>query len=155
MQRSHRALPGSSHSRFASAKSIRYLTAAHASAISRGRCPQTTRCRSCSAQKENTVRNKRQRGDCSEVKSLAQQTANAVETQSLDQRPQPSELPHQGTPEFDLRCQQAMEKVCEKYAWTAQHGGIILRRNPLKLAPLQDYIFTRCGYRRSRPCIPI
>lgn len=77
------------------------------------------------------------------MKSLAQQTANAVETQSLDQRPQPSELPHQGTPEFDLRCQQAMEKVCEKYAWTAQHGGIILRRNPLKLAPLQDYIFTR------------
>jgi hypothetical protein len=36
-----------------------------------------------------------------------------------------------------------MEKICVKYAWTAQHGGIVLRRNPLKLAPLQDYIFTR------------
>lgn len=52
-------------------------------------------------------------------------------------------LPAVGTPEFDERCQAAMKKVCEKYAWTAQHGGVVLRRNPLKLAPLQDYIFTR------------
>jgi hypothetical protein len=82
------------------------------------------------------------------VNSLAKKTATAaLETQSLDQHPhkapQQSELPHEGTPEFNTRCQQAMEKVCEKYAWTAQHGGIVLRRNPLKLAPLQDYIFTR------------
>jgi hypothetical protein len=36
-----------------------------------------------------------------------------------------------------------MKKVCEKYAWTAQHGGIVLRRNPLKMAPLQDYVWMR------------
>jgi hypothetical protein len=52
-------------------------------------------------------------------------------------------LPTVGTPEFDDRCAAAMKKVCEKYAWTAQHGGIVLRRNPLKLAPYQDYVFTR------------
>lgn len=78
------------------------------------------------------------------MKPLTQDAANrAAEPQSLDQRPQLSELPEQGSPEFEMRCQQAMERVCEKYAWTAQHGGIVLRRNPLKLAPLQDYIFTR------------
>jgi Family of unknown function (DUF5906) len=48
-----------------------------------------------------------------------------------------------GTPEFEERCEQAMRKVCEKYAWTAQHGGMVLRRNPLKMAPLQDYVFMR------------
>ena len=36
-----------------------------------------------------------------------------------------------------------MEAVCEKYAWTAQQSGIVLRRNPLKLPPLQDYVYTR------------
>jgi hypothetical protein len=36
-----------------------------------------------------------------------------------------------------------MDKVCQKYAWTAQQGGIVLRRNPLKLSPLQDYVYAR------------
>ena len=49
----------------------------------------------------------------------------------------------EGTPEFNARCRDAMDKVCQKYAWTAQQGGIILRRNPLKLSPLQDYVYTR------------
>jgi hypothetical protein len=52
-------------------------------------------------------------------------------------------LLRQGTPEFDARCQKAMEQVCQKYAWTAQQGGIVLRRNPLKLPPYQDYVFHR------------
>ncbi len=51
-------------------------------------------------------------------------------------------LPTVGTPEFDERCQRAMEAVCQKYAYTAQQGGIVLRRNPLKLAPLTDYVFS-------------
>ena len=36
-----------------------------------------------------------------------------------------------------------MEAVCQKYAYTAQQAGIVLRRNPLKLAPLTDYVFNR------------
>jgi len=49
----------------------------------------------------------------------------------------------QGTPEFDERCKRAMDAVCQKYAYTAQQAGIVLRRNPLKLAPLSDYVFNR------------
>jgi hypothetical protein len=52
-------------------------------------------------------------------------------------------LLQEGTPEFDARCRDAMDKVCQKYAWTAKQGGIILRSNPLKLPPLQDYVYTR------------
>src|SRR6266851_2044087 len=50
-------------------------------------------------------------------------------------------LPTEGTPEFHERCQRAMEAVCQKYAYTAQQAGIVLRRNPLKLAPLPDFVF--------------
>ncbi|UPK32221.1 DUF5906 domain-containing protein [Bradyrhizobium sp. 186] len=66
-----------------------------------------------------------------------QSTDQPTETQVQD------DLPRAGTPEFEERCEQAMKKVCEKYAWTAQHGGMVLRRNPLKMAPLQDYVFMR------------
>ena len=30
-----------------------------------------------------------------------------------------------------------------KYAWTAQHQGVVLRRNPLKQPPYRDYIYNR------------
>jgi hypothetical protein len=56
---------------------------------------------------------------------------------------QRSTLVSEGSPEFEARCREAMEKVCQKYAWTAQQQGIVLRNNPLKQAPLQDYIFGR------------
>jgi hypothetical protein len=36
-----------------------------------------------------------------------------------------------------------MEAVFQKYAYTAQQAGIVLRRNPLKLAPLTDHVFHR------------
>ena len=49
----------------------------------------------------------------------------------------------EGTPEFDAKCEEALRRVAEKYAWTAQQAGIVLRNNPLKLAPYQDYIFNR------------
>jgi hypothetical protein len=52
-------------------------------------------------------------------------------------------LVSEGTPEFDARRREAMERVCRKYAWTAQQQGFVLRNNPLKQAPLQDYVFLR------------
>jgi hypothetical protein len=54
-----------------------------------------------------------------------------------------STLVVEGTPEFDARCRAAMEKVCRKYAYTAQQEGIILRNNPLKQPPLRDYVYRR------------
>ncbi|MEY9881778.1 primase-helicase family protein [Bradyrhizobium sp. USDA 329] len=73
-------------------------------------------------------------------------THSSLKMQSTDQSPDTEvqdDLPRVGTPEFEERCEQAMKKVCDKYAWTAQHGGIVLRRNPLKMAPLQDYVWMR------------
>src|SRR5215213_6328380 len=52
-------------------------------------------------------------------------------------------LPRVGSAEFKRRCGEALRKVAEKYAWTAQQGGIVLRRNPLKLQPYQDYVYNR------------
>ena len=52
-------------------------------------------------------------------------------------------LPRLSQAEVDTRQQMAFRKVAEKYAWTAQHGGIVLRHNPLKLPPYQDYVFNR------------
>lgn len=52
-------------------------------------------------------------------------------------------IPTEGSPEFEERCERAMEAVCQKYAYTAQQAGIVLRRNPLKLAPLTDHVFHR------------
>lgn len=56
---------------------------------------------------------------------------------------QGDDLPHEGTQAFTERCQEAWRKVGQKYAWTAQQGGIVLRKNPLKLSPQQDYVFNR------------
>jgi hypothetical protein len=64
-------------------------------------------------------------------------TANTVQSSKGDT------LLREGTPEFDERCRKAMADISAKYAWTAQQGGIVLRRNPLKLPPLQDYVFNR------------
>jgi hypothetical protein len=56
---------------------------------------------------------------------------------------QPSDLPVQGSPEFKARCAKAWDQVIAKYAWTAQQGGVVLRKNPLKLPPYKDYVFNR------------
>jgi hypothetical protein len=55
----------------------------------------------------------------------------------------PDQLPKEGTREFSARCAEALRKVAQKYAWTAQQEGIVLRRNPLKLSPYRDYVFDR------------
>jgi Family of unknown function (DUF5906) len=66
------------------------------------------------------------------------------------------------TPEFEAACNERLRQVAEKYAWTAQQGGIILRRDPLKLQPYKDYVFDRIsrreyGFRfinkRGRTCV--
>ena len=53
-----------------------------------------------------------------------------------------STLVVEGTPKFDARRRESMEKVCQKYAWTAQQDGFVLRKNPLKQV-LRDHVFTR------------
>ena len=47
------------------------------------------------------------------------------------------------TDEFEEAIIRALKEVTQKYAWTAQQRGIVLRRNPLKLAPMDDYVFNR------------
>jgi uncharacterized protein DUF5906 len=54
-----------------------------------------------------------------------------------------STLVSEGSAEFSARRRNAMEKVCRKYAWTAQQQGFVLRNNPLKQAPLADHVFGR------------
>ena len=52
-------------------------------------------------------------------------------------------LLHEDTPEFEKRYLTKLEEIYAKYAWVAQQQGFVLRRNPLKQAPLKDYIFDR------------
>jgi hypothetical protein len=47
------------------------------------------------------------------------------------------------SPEFDAARREAIRRVVAKYAYTAQHEGIVLRNNPLKLAPYRDFVFNR------------
>jgi hypothetical protein len=57
--------------------------------------------------------------------------------------PSPERLPKEGSKEFEERCAKALQQVAQKYAWTAQQEGIVLRRNPLKQSPYRDYVFDR------------
>ena len=56
---------------------------------------------------------------------------------------QTPELVDEDTSDFERKMRSALAKVTQKYAWTAQQGGIVLRYNPLKLVPMQDYVFNR------------
>lgn len=55
----------------------------------------------------------------------------------------PQQLPNEGSEEFGRRCEEALRKVAAKYAWIAQQQGVVLRRNPLKIAPYRDYVYNR------------
>src|ERR1700694_3407736 len=81
----------------------------------------------------------------SERKQEEKNTARGPEASNGQRPPMNPRNPslQEGTPEFDARCQDAMEKVCQKYAYTAQQEGIVLRRNPLKQPPLKDYVYAR------------
>jgi hypothetical protein len=50
-----------------------------------------------------------------------------------------------GTAEFIIRREEALKRAFEKYAWVAQHEGLVLRKNPLKQAPLKDWVYKRIG----------
>jgi hypothetical protein len=52
-------------------------------------------------------------------------------------------LLREGSPEFNAARGAALKRVVAKYAYTAQHEGIVLRNNPLKLAPYRDFVFNR------------
>jgi Family of unknown function (DUF5906) len=45
--------------------------------------------------------------------------------------------------DFEARCEENLRRACEKYAWVAQHEGLVLRKNPLKQAPLKDWVYRR------------
>jgi Family of unknown function (DUF5906) len=81
-----------------------------------------------SAQK--TAKKKSARGDKSSNRQQAPVTTRST-------------LVSEGTTEFNARRRDAMEKVCRKYAWTAQQQGFVLRNNPLKQPPLADHVFGR------------
>jgi hypothetical protein len=68
------------------------------------------------------------RSDLSGRTKHASQSAGSMTENALGHRPTRSPLVQEGTPEFEARCQDAMDKVCQKYAWTAQQDGIVLRR---------------------------
>jgi hypothetical protein len=68
--------------------------------------------------------------------------AAATARQAQAQRPRQS-LIREGSAEFDAARREAIRRVVAKYAYTAQHEGIVLRNNPLKLAPYRDFVFNR------------
>jgi hypothetical protein len=52
-------------------------------------------------------------------------------------------LMREGSPEFDTARREAIKRVVAKYAYTAQHEGVVLRKNPLKQPPYRDFVFNR------------
>jgi hypothetical protein len=53
------------------------------------------------------------------------------------------QLPREGNPDFEALRDETLRRACKKYAWVAQHEGIVLRKNPLKQAPLKDWVYNR------------
>ncbi|MBR0991028.1 hypothetical protein JQ580_09925 [Bradyrhizobium japonicum] len=51
-------------------------------------------------------------------------------------------LPIEGSPEFDRECERVRKELASKFAWTAQHGGMIYRHDPAS-APMDDKTFNR------------
>jgi hypothetical protein len=67
--------------------------------------------------------------------------AAAAARQAQSTRHEP--LIREGSTEFETARREAIKRVVAKYAYTAQHEGIVLRNNPLKLAPYRDFVFNR------------
>lgn len=70
-------------------------------------------------------------------------TETRLDIHERELSPSPERLPKEGSTEFEERCAKALQQVAQKYAWTAQQEGIVLRRNPLKQSPYRDYVFDR------------
>src|SRR4051812_22568904 len=53
------------------------------------------------------------------------------------------DLPREGTPSFRQSDERIKRELVEKFAWSAQHGGIVYRGDPVTIPPLRDYAFNR------------
>ncbi|WP_363350175.1 primase-helicase family protein [Methylocystis echinoides] len=52
-------------------------------------------------------------------------------------------LPLEDAPEFKKLVSQVRNELVEKFAWSAQHDGIVYRQDPLKAPPMKDATFNR------------
>jgi hypothetical protein len=52
-------------------------------------------------------------------------------------------LPKEGSPEYYAEMRQIEEQLVNKFAWTAQHDGIIYKFDPTSLKPMDDHTFNR------------
>lgn len=57
--------------------------------------------------------------------------------------PSTQELLIEGTPEFEEACQRVHRELATKFAWTAQHDGMIYRQESASLKPMDDKTFNR------------
>jgi Family of unknown function (DUF5906) len=53
------------------------------------------------------------------------------------------ELPLKNSPKFVEEDKRIRAELAQKFAWTAQQGGIVYRLDPLKGSPMQDHVFNR------------
>jgi hypothetical protein len=53
------------------------------------------------------------------------------------------ELPRDGSAEFKAEVQRVQQELVAKFAWTAQHDGVVYRHDPASLRPLDDSTFNR------------
>jgi hypothetical protein len=65
------------------------------------------------------------------------------DTKEVKSAKKPNQGLRQDSPEFEALRDKTLQRACEKYAWVAQHEGIVLRKNPLKQAPLKDWVYNR------------
>ncbi|MGJ0506074.1 MAG: primase-helicase family protein [Methylocystis sp.] len=52
-------------------------------------------------------------------------------------------LPNEGGPEFEREVRRIQLELVEKFAWSAQHDGVVYRQNPMKAPPMRDGTFNR------------
>ena len=62
---------------------------------------------------------------------------------SLDLLPDERLIPDEGSQEFYDKIEVLQRELVHKFAWTAQHNGIIYRHDPASLRPLDDTAFNR------------
>src|SRR5262249_47134427 len=80
----------------------------------------------------------KQKSGAAKSRRRAAATARSAQARKSDQT-----LIREDSAEFDNARRDAIKRVAEKYAYTAQTEGIVLRNNPLKLPPYRDYVFDR------------
>jgi hypothetical protein len=87
-----------------------------------------------------------------QVRSIVVEKQEAIVVNSSDQNERAASVPSGQPPKKVLRANTAafitlqrdnLRRACEKYAWVAQHEGLVLRKNPLKQAPLKDWVYRR------------